>query len=1250
VEWNQKGTTWEDPANWSTGRVPGPHDVAVFPALNEAVKNQPVVPGIVHVGGIRFDNGTSVEDKTLPGGDMDDARVPGQLAWAIQGSGTIVLGRHGIDVSQGNTVIHPALELAVDQTWRIGRPVMGPLQDYMSYFASMPFFGAAMVRHTSVFGYVCHAHLILHGTLAGPGALHKQGHGLILYANDASPTFRGGTFIDEGIIAWLPGKAGQYAFGAGAVSVESGSFYFDAMQASQGAVRLLTPIRVGRGGGEIQHGHRPSGAMIQVGGALELDGPVRWSWDPAPRFAFDGPRIAVTQSVPGSPGIIGGGMSSQLAMPILDGPGEAGNPLILEYDTVLSLLSPHNDYAGPTLVSFMWENNAGFHVGAVHVGPHSSLGRGNLIVQPGGRIHLSAAGNLSARAEAKVEANALALGVLGVGYNGLPKISPDSEGVLAVDCPQFDALADLSKLGNGRMYLGARDRGTFSGAALAPGKDNVYRLGGGGVGGVPGRGWPRLAGPLASGGNPGDHYAADHWIWNPTIYNRHGNPGNMLGSGLLIIEHNVLGGNAQVTVGAMSHFGNAAVLLKSAQTFSGPLTVQGPCESPWLTALVWRGSNLEGVAQTAVGQSPFGSPDGPVHLLNSTLKLTSTAGGQPVAKGKLTFAGQCTIGLDANSRNRADMTLANLVRNDRAVLLLDPAQELLAAEERLLVSSWKADADLLPPYYLYSSTKRWAGTWGKAGYRLDPQMSGGPDFLSYDATGGKGFGRFAAYATDLATATERSVVRLAAGELPAGSHTVRALKVTGNVTGNCRIKIAAGGLILGGNLSADLDFGKAEGVIYGSDLGPFGRGTFYMIWDLKGKVSGSNGLTILSGPLPHSFDWCVPGQVGVFLSNAGNDFRGPLTVNGGSLYAVPDKEENGVFTSGSLGDLHNRIVLDGGSLNWQRAVNGKSCLAPSRTIHLGPGGGCFGVAGGRLIVHAKITGPGALSQISEGATPIVITNPGNDYSGGTWISMQDDGGLETTVGPAGKLGTGPVLVSKDCALALQGDRNIDPHARLNVAYSGVVVFMSLAPVIGSLDGCGIVYLGAKHDSPETEHGTKLPPNRACDTTLTLGADDTDTTFYGSLRQVGQNRGDGVGSLTKTGRGVFTLYGGHTYAGPTTVEQGTLNLRGGVAGDAVVKPAGTLQGSGLIAGALRLEGGTFAVELTGDSVKPLTVQGPVTLDGKLVVTAATGVVFPAGRKWTVLAAAGGVRGKFAPIADGYQVNIVDGGKKVEVQKL
>ena len=147
---------------------------------------------------------------------------------------------------------------------------------------------------------------------------------------------------------------------------------------------------------------------------------------------------------------------------------------------------------------------------------------------------------------------------------------------------------------------------------------------------------------------------------------------------------------------------------------------------------------------------------------------------------------------------------------------------------------------------------------GKKGYELDPAMTTGPDFLAYDATQGTGFRRFTSYA-NLAVATEKDVVELDAGSMPAGSHTVRAAKINGNVEGSGRFRITSGGLILRGDLGADVDFGAAEGVIYASDLGPNKRATSFMFMNLKGKISGANGVTCLGGPLPFGMDWAVPG-------------------------------------------------------------------------------------------------------------------------------------------------------------------------------------------------------------------------------------------------------------------------------------------------------------------------------------------------------------------------------------------------------
>ena len=63
------------------------------------------------------------------------------------------------------------------------------------------------------------------------------------------------------------------------------------------------------------------------------------------------------------------------------------------------------------------------------------------------------------------------------------------------------------------------------------------------------------------------------------------------------------------------------------------------------------------------------------------------------------------------------------------------------------------------------------------------------------------------------------------------------------------------------------------------------------------------------------------------------------------------------------------------------------------------------------------------------------------------------------------------------------------------------------------------------------------------TTLTVGSDNTSTTFAGSISDAGPS--PAVGALVKTGTGVMVLSGSNTYSGGTTVQSGVLQL--GVAG-------------------------------------------------------------------------------------------------------
>ena len=73
-----------------------------------------------------------------------------------------------------------------------------------------------------------------------------------------------------------------------------------------------------------------------------------------------------------------------IAGPIADGPGGAGNPLILRgHWAPVRLQNPHNSYRGPTVISAatLMEGSSNRHP-TVRVAAQSRLGNGDLIVEP----------------------------------------------------------------------------------------------------------------------------------------------------------------------------------------------------------------------------------------------------------------------------------------------------------------------------------------------------------------------------------------------------------------------------------------------------------------------------------------------------------------------------------------------------------------------------------------------------------------------------------------------------------------------------------------------------------------------------------------------------------------------------------------------------------------------------------------------------------------------------------------------------
>jgi fibronectin-binding autotransporter adhesin len=84
---------------------------------------------------------------------------------------------------------------------------------------------------------------------------------------------------------------------------------------------------------------------------------------------------------------------------------------------------------------------------------------------------------------------------------------------------------------------------------------------------------------------------------------------------------------------------------------------------------------------------------------------------------------------------------------------------------------------------------------------------------------------------------------------------------------------------------------------------------------------------------------------------------------------------------------------------------------------------------------------------------------------------------------------------------------------------------------------------------------------------------------------------GPGSLSKIGSGTLVLAGSNTYAGPTTIKQGTLVVNGSLISQVTVNSGGTLGGTGSLASVTVNAGGHLA---PGNSPGTLTLTGSLSL--------------------------------------------------------
>ena len=214
-----------------------------------------------------------------------------------------------------------------------------------------------------------------------------------------------------------------------------------------------------------------------------------------------------------------------------------------------------------------------------------------------------------------------------------------------------------------------------------------------------------------------------------------------------------------------------------------------------------------------------------------------------------------------------------------------------------------------------------------------------------------------------------------------------------------------------------------------------------------------------------------------------------------------------------------------------------------------------GASGNYDTQNQNITGGGVLTvnqiaaqafsyggRITDGVTATSLTKNGS----GT-LMLQNWSGINSSYSGATTINAGTLMI-----LAGNGT-SLSASSAYTIASGAVLSVNGTSQRIGSLAGAGTVQNG----------------NATTATTLTVGLDNTSTTFSGIL----QNGGAAALALTKNGSGALTLSGNNTYTGATTVNAGTLLVNGSLAaGSAVTVASGaTLGGTGTLNGATTVNG-------------------------------------------------------------------------------
>lgn len=413
-------------------------------------------------------------------------------------------------------------------------------------------------------------------------------------------------------------------------------------------------------------------------------------------------------------------------------------------------------------------------------------------------------------------------------------------------------------------------------------------------------------------------------------------------------------------------------------------------------------------------------------------------------------------------------------------------------------------------------------------------------------------------------------------------------------TGDGTLVLTADNIYSGGTTvsAGTLQFGNAgtTGSIQGnitnnSNLDFFHSGAVTFAGNIDGtgtlRKSGTNTLTLTGTNTYAGLTTIAGGSLVVGNGSTSGSLTGNVNISNSSSTLVFNRSDAASFAGNITGS--GKLTKDG---------EGTLTLTGTHTY-----AGVTTISGGAL----QFSGDGS----TTGSLPGNVTNNGSlilNWSDDVFYMSIISGTGSVTKDGAGLLGlygfntySGSTTVSAG-TLSLNQPGILSATARLSIASGASVTFNNGAQSIGSLEGAGELALGTDN--------------------LTVGGDDTSSSYSGVL--------SGSGSLTKTGEGTLSLSGANTHSGATTVSAGTLSLGADnvlpnsaaltVASGATVNfndhsdTIGSLTGAGDVAlgsGTLTLGGNnastTYGGELSGTGSVIKTGTGTWTLTGDNIYT-------------------------------------------------